>query len=85
MTMRLTLDSDAPPWASAFARRIEAAIGDGATWPFISRQTYTVSQLTAALAVSAPWGMAIVSNGAGGRPLAISNGTIFVYLDGTTV
>jgi len=82
--MKIKVDSAAPDWAQRAARSAESAI-EGQIWPFISRQRYTVSQLTAAFAAANPWRMAIVKDGAANKFVAISNGTAFYYLEGSAV
>ena len=82
--MTVQVENIAPMWAQRMARSVDNEIQQ-VMWPFISRQTYLVSELTAAMAALYPWGVVFVSNGAGNRPIAVSNGTAFYYADGTAV
>ena len=52
---------------------------------FISPTPVLAASLTAAVAARYPWKLAIVSDGAGNRFVAVSNGTAWRYLDGTAV
>lgn len=84
----ITAPSSAPAWAHDLAKSVDGAL-DRNIWPWISRRTYTVTQLTgtpgATLAATYPFMLARVSNGAGNKYVAISNGVAFYYLEGTAV
>jgi len=72
------------PWSALTANAIQAAI-DGVGPMFVSTKPFTVAQLTAAMATLFPWKLVFVSNGAGNKFVAVSNGTAFYYLEGTAV
>lgn len=80
----ITAPGNAPNWAHDFARTADAAL-QANSWPFISKTPYLVAELTATLAALYPFRFAIVSNGAGNKLVAISNGSAFYYLEGTAV
>lgn len=80
----IQVPANAPPWAFSFAQQVQQALsGPGAM--FISPRPFTVAQLTAAMASQFPWKLALVSDGAANKFVAISNGVGFFYLEGTAV
>lgn len=82
--MTVRAPSNAPDWAFNLARDIQGEI-DIARTMFISRTPFTVAELTAALAALHPWKLAIVSDGATNKFVAVSNGSAFYYMEGTAV
>jgi hypothetical protein len=80
----ITVAKDAPPWAFQLALQVQAAL-DQIGPAFISLRTFTVAQLTASMAQAYPFKLAFVSNGAGDKYVAVSNGVAFYYLNGTAV
>ncbi len=82
--MTIKAPADATPSLRGLVEDIQREI-DLARSPFISQSTYTVAELTTALAASFPWKMAVVTDGAASKFVAISNGTQFFYLQGTAV
>ena len=80
----MSVAQNAPSSLAQFAKSIDREI-DGAIWPFISREPYTRSQLTAAMATQFPSMFALVSDGTSNRHVAQSDGSAFRYLDGNAV
>lgn len=80
----LNVPSNAPAWAFAFGRNIDDRINQN-IWPFLSRTPFAAAELTAALAVKNPWRMVFVSDAPSNQPIAISDGAIFRYADGSAV
>lgn len=82
--MTIDVPAAAPPWVTPLTRDTQREI-DQARSPFISLKPFVVADLTAAMASLYPWKLAIVSDGAANKFLAISNGTAFYYVQGTAV
>lgn len=82
--MTVQAPANAAPWAHSFAQTIQRGISECGPL-FISLKPFTVAQLTAGMATQFPWKLAFVSNGAGNKFVAVSNGTAFYYLEGTAV
>lgn len=82
--MTISVPADASPQLRALVASIQTEI-DMARSPFISQSPYTVAELTTGLAALNPWKLAVVTDGAANKYLAISNGTAFYYVQGTAV
>ena len=82
--MTIIAPVEAPRWGHDLAQSAQEEV-DRAMWPYIQMKPLLVADLTAALAAKYPWRKAIVSDGAGNKYEAISNGTAFYYLEGTAV
>ena len=78
----IPLDSSAPQWAQVLARNIDKAI-DANLVTFVRKLPYTVA--TVPSAASYPWKMIFLSDGAGSKFVAVSNGSAWYYLEGTAV
>ena len=81
---QVSAGAGAPSWGIKLAQDTQQAI-DALPRMFISAKPFVVADLTAAFAANFPWRLAIVSDGAANKFIAISNGTAFYYLEGTAV
>lgn len=77
----ITLDQNAPSWAHDMLRQINAA--------FLAAPTplpvFTVATVPSATDKNWLWRPIAISDGAGNKFVAISNGTAWRYLEGTAV
>lgn len=78
----ITLDSNAPAWARGLVTQIEQEIENAWTRPLPIFTTTTMPTVTDRKWLWRPF---VVSNGAGNKWVAISNGTTFRYMEGTAV
>jgi hypothetical protein len=80
--MSIQLDMGAPEWAQRFKLAIEAAIEAAWTRPL---PIFTVATIPSATNKKWLWRPVVVTDGAGNKWVAISNGTAWRYLEGTAV
>ncbi|MDX2143022.1 MAG: hypothetical protein SFV19_06685 [Rhodospirillaceae bacterium] len=78
----LRTPSGAPSWLQGFAREIETWADARLRGP-MSLTVYSKTALPTA--ADYPFALVAVSDGAGGKYAAVSNGTAWYYLDGTAV
>lgn len=80
--MNIPISDEAPEWAQIFAKAVGVAIEGALTRPL---PVFTTLTLPSATDKHWLWRPIVVSNGAGDRWVAISNGTTWRYLEGTAV
>lgn len=80
--MSINLDMAAPSWAHRFRQAIEVALEQLWARPL---PVFTVATLPTATDRKWLWRPVAVSDGAGNKFVAISNGTAWRYLEGTAV
>lgn len=80
--MNIPISGDAPPWAQQFAVQVGLAIEMAMTRPL---PVFTTTTMPSATDKKWLWRPVAVSNGAGNRWIAISNGAAWRYADGTAV
>lgn len=81
--MNITLDRDAPGWAQRFAAAVATALE--VVWSRPMPGPYAIAAMPDATHRTWVGRMVRLSDGAGGMPTAVSNGTDWVYPDGSTI
>jgi len=80
--MTLSVGTKAAPWAYDLAKDIDQEI-DNHIWPYVSKTA--IEKATLPPAANHVWQKFFLTDGASSKPEAISNGTNWVYPDGTSV
>lgn len=81
--MTVYIDQSAPFWAQQMERQINQDVLQASLGPFMSRTPFTAASMPDA--TQNAWKLAFVSDGAGDKFVAVSNGVAWYYLEGTPV
>lgn len=81
--MTLTIDTEAPPYLSDLARKLDILIAQAQLGAFVSQTPYTVANKPSA--ITNAWKLIFLSDGALNKFVAVSNGVAWYYLEGTAV
>lgn len=81
--MILTVDTQAPPYIFDLVRKLNILLTQAQLGAFVSMAPYTVAAKPDATLFA--WKLIFLSDGAGNKFVAVSDGTAWYYLEGTPV